>query len=234
MSVKWFRENGVITHESLMIVGKFVFEFPVRFNKYVHCTDTRIGAFSYVSHKSEIFRTSIGRYCSIGAQCEIGPSKHPSGWATTSPFPYQAIFSEGEDVPLVSFNQRDDISIGNDVWIGSNVAIMGGVSIGDGAIIAYGSVVTKDVAPYSIVGGVPAKEIRKRFSEDLIERYQAAQWWQFDMIDAQKKGVIRRWDDPEIFLEELDAAISANTLVKIENRRRRLKQVNGALTAVAV
>ena len=76
-----------------------------------------------------------------------------------------------------AWDNKGDIVIGNDVWIGYDAVIMAGVHIGDGSIIGTRAVVTKDVEPYSIVGGVPAKEIRKRFAPDVIERLQAIQWW---------------------------------------------------------
>ena len=94
------------------------------------------------------------------------------------------LFFEEWDLPksdvVSAWDNKGDIVIGNDVWIGYDAIIMAGVTIGDGAIIGTRAVVTKDVEPYSIVGGVPAKEIRKRFSTDIIARLQELQWWNWD------------------------------------------------------
>lgn len=85
-----------------------------------------------------------------------------------------------------AWDNKGDIVIGNDVWIGYDAVIMAGVTIGDGAVIGTRAVVTKDVEPYSIVGGVPAKEIRKRFAPDVIERIRALQWWNWQEEKIRK------------------------------------------------
>lgn len=125
----------------------------------------------------------IGKFCSIacGAKFLFTSANHAMSSLSTYPFP---IFFEewGLDVKEITsaWDNKGDIVIGNDVWIGYDAIIMAGVTIGDGAIIGTRAVVTKDVEPYSIVGGVPAKEIRKRFSTDIIARLQELQWWNWD------------------------------------------------------
>ncbi len=125
-----------------------------------------INSFSTVNDDTTIYpHTSIGKYCSIGKRCEIGVSSHPTDWLSTSPEFYD-IGTHFPDFEQQFHQEKYDsykpTKIGHDVWIGSMCLISGGVSIGIGAIVAGGAVVTKDVAPYSIVGGVPAKEIRRR------------------------------------------------------------------------
>ncbi|MBD5427147.1 MAG: CatB-related O-acetyltransferase [Treponema sp.] len=122
----------------------------------------------------------IGRFCSIacGAKFLFASANHTTRSLSTYPFP---IFFEewGLDAANVAdaWDNKGDIVIGNDVWIGFEAVILGGVTVGDGAIVGARAVVTKDVPPYTIVGGVPAKPIRKRFSDGVIAELQRLQWW---------------------------------------------------------
>lgn len=151
-------------------------------------TSSYLGFGSYVANDSKIAKTRIGRYTSIGPKviCIFGnhPTKqfvstHPSFFSTLGQvgFTYtkKQLFEEFSN-PIIEGSPYT-ISVGNDVWIGADVRILDGVKIGDGAIIAAGSVVTKNIEPYSIVGGVPAKLIRYRFSEDQIRFLLQFKWW---------------------------------------------------------
>ena len=136
-------------------------------------------------------KLKIGRFCSIacGAKFIFNSANHALGSLSAYPFP---IFFEewglATDVVSIStaWDNHGDIIVGNDVWIGYGAVIMSGVTIGDGAIIGTRAVVTKDVAPYTIVGGVPAKPIRKRFDEKTIEKLQFIQWWNWDEEKIKK------------------------------------------------
>lgn len=134
-------------------------------------------------------RLVIGKFCSIacGAKFIFNCANHTLKSLSTYTFP---LFFEEWDLPkselASAWDNKGDIIIGNDVWIGYDAVIMAGVTIGDGAIIGTRAVVTKDVAPYSIVGGVPAKEIRKRFAPDVIERLRALQWWSWQEEKIRK------------------------------------------------
>lgn len=125
-------------------------------------------------------RLVIGKFCSIacGAKFLFNSANHAMAPLTTYPFP---IFFEEWDLDVgqvaEAWDNEGDIVVGNDVWIGYEAVILAGVTIGNGAIIGARAVVTKDVPPYTIVGGVPAQPIRKRFSEDTIERLLALRWW---------------------------------------------------------
>ena len=129
-----------------------------------------------INHDSLI----IGKFCSIacGAKFIFNCANHTLKSLSTYTFP---LFFEEWDLPksevATAWDNKGDIVIGNDVWIGYDAVIMAGVTIGDGAIIGTRAVVVKDVEPYSIVGGIPAKEIRKRFSPDIIARLRKLQWW---------------------------------------------------------
>lgn len=125
-------------------------------------------------------RLVIGKFCSIacGAKFLFNSANHTLGSLSTYIFP--VLFEEWglpvEDIPK-AWDNKGDIVIGNDVWIGYEAIVMAGVTIGDGAIIGTRAVVTKDVPPYTIVGGVPAKPIRKRFDDETIKRLLALKWW---------------------------------------------------------
>ncbi len=136
-------------------------------------------------------RLIIGKFCSIacGAKFIFNCANHTLKSLSTYTFP---LFFEEWDLPksevATAWDNKGDIIIGNDVWIGYDAVIMAGVKIGDGAIIGTRAVVTKDVEPYSIVGGLPAKEIRKRFSPETIDRLLKLQWWNWS-IEKIKKSI---------------------------------------------
>lgn len=147
-----------------------------------------IGYGTYIGPNSHFSKTKIGRYCSIGhnVSCIFGkhPTKdfvstHPAFFSTNHPigFTYvtENLFKEYSNCRDIE--NKYPIVVGNDVWIADNVTIMEGVVIGDGAIVAANALVTKDVPPYTIVGGVPAKIIKKRFSEDEIQFLLDLKWW---------------------------------------------------------
>ena len=145
-------------------------------------------------------RLTIGKFCSIacGAKFIFTSANHKLGSLSTYPFP---LFFEEWDLDKSNVtdarDNKGDIVIGNDVWIGYEAVIMQGVTIGDGAIIGTRAVVTKDVPPYSIVGGVPAKPIRKRFSDEVIAQLLEIKWWEWrderirENISAIQSGNIK-------------------------------------------
>lgn len=136
----------------------------------------QIGNYSYVNNYTRIGKdVSIGNFCSISYNCQIGMSEHPTNFISTSPYTFGKENLFNEPISWEDFNK--EVIIGNDVWIGSNAVVMQGVNIGDGAIVAAGAVVTKDVKAYSIVGGVPSKQIKMRFSEEKISYLQNIKWW---------------------------------------------------------
>ena len=146
-----------------------------------------VGKYTYGNGNIVVYGKDSGHNVKIGAFCSIGVNitiyvgdNHRKDWVTTFPFGY-----DHADV-FTNFNgvghpaSKGDVIIGNDVWIAANVTIMSGVTIGDGAIIANNSHVVKDVEPYSIVGGNPARFISYRFTPEQIEKLKAIKWWEWD------------------------------------------------------
>jgi acetyltransferase-like isoleucine patch superfamily enzyme len=145
--------------------------------------NSEINSFTYLGKNCLVQNTSIGKFCSIANDVLIGLGNHPLDLLSTSPLFYR------RNNPLkISFLTKEfaiieykPISIANDVWIGTRSIIMDGVSIGNGAVIAANSVVTKDVPPFAIVGGIPAKIIKYRFPENKIEEMLEQKWWMWDL-----------------------------------------------------
>ena len=146
--------------------------------------DAVIGSYSFIGSQGAFSKCSIGNFCSIGTNVRVIYATHPTrDFVSTSPVFFSTLNQCGTSfVKETVFKENLEIRgyhaiIGNDVWIGDNVSILGGVEIGNGAIVATGAVVTKDVPPFAIVGGVPAKILRYRFSVEQIGILHNDQWW---------------------------------------------------------
>lgn len=193
--VEVFRNFGVNHNLSAKDIGRLWGELepPIRISETRVFHDFSMGAFSYVSG-GFLYHTHIGRYSSLANQLHIGQGNHPVDWLSTHPFQYQGgIFDLRDDFEFNAEYTADRLShvknavlerpqptrIGNDCWIAHGVYIKNGVTIGDGAVIGARSVVTKDIPPYAMAVGSPAKIIKFRFDDLLVERLLRLQWWRF-------------------------------------------------------
>ncbi len=142
-----------------------------------------IGDYSYLIRQTEAWCATIGKFANIASHVRINATNHPTWRATLHHFTYRAAnyFEDAQDeTEFFEWRRANAITIGHDVWIGHGATVLPGVNVGDGAVIGAGAVVSKDVAPYMIVGGVPAKPIRERFTRKVAERMQALAWWDWD------------------------------------------------------
>ncbi|AJA70393.1 Acetyltransferase (isoleucine patch superfamily) [Myroides sp. A21] len=192
----------VLKNRSVYIKSSVIISKKTKFGKYnvihkrTNISNSVIGDFSYIDFDSDLNNCSIGAYCSIASNVKVLPYTHPTtDFVSTHPvffslrkqskrtFVKEQLFDE-----VLRCNDGFYVKIGNDVWIGEGVKIIGGVEIGDGSIIAAGSIVTKSVEPYSIVGGIPAKVIRKRFDENDVDMLLKIKWWNWDFDDLENNA----------------------------------------------
>lgn len=164
-------------------------------------TDSKIDRYSYVGHDCFVLRASIGPFCSIADNCRLGGASHYMDHVSTSP-----VFHAGRNVMKKNFTDFEagkakDISIGPDVWIGANATVMSGVTIGTGAVIGAGSIVTKDVPPYEIWAGNPARKIRDRFDPELKQALLKSEWWNWSEEEIASKAHL--FNDPEKLIKSI-------------------------------
>ena len=146
--------------------------------------NSEVHSYSYLGKNCLIQNATIGKFCSIANDVSIGLGNHPLDHFSTSPLFYrrQNTFKIKLVENDLQFEEYFPVSIGNDVWIGTKAIILDGISIGNGSVIAANSVVTKNVAPYSVMGGIPAKLIKYRFSDKKIDEFNNEKWWDMDLI----------------------------------------------------
>lgn len=179
---------------------------------------TTIGAFTYSWSQITKNVASIGRYCSIASGVVFGAQEHPVDWLSTSSFVYEGdwMWSDfvkrrgGPDVSwAVSTDQGPPIVVGNDVWIGLGAYIRRGVTLGDGCIVGAHAVVTRDVPPYAVVAGNPARIVRYRFDEARIERVLRSRWWDYAFCDLAAR---HHWSAVDDLVAQIERDVASGTL----------------------
>jgi acetyltransferase-like isoleucine patch superfamily enzyme len=184
--------RGLATNRGALVPGeRLVFEAPCSLADAMLYAHVEIGAYSFCGIGCELREVTIGRFCSIARRVVIGSvdhpidgvSTHPIAWGSGGVFRKDAFFNAVQSQRCKPW-RAGRVTIGNDVWIGNGVFICRGVTIGDGAIIAAGGVVTQDLAPYGIVGGVAARRLRGRFPAEIAARLGATRWWDMDLTGS--------------------------------------------------
>lgn len=222
-------DYGLCMIEGGSLAGTLSYERPAFLFDPRRLKNVSLGAFSYVNglYTSSLYNCRVGRYCSIAEAVVIGPPEHPADWFSSHPFaftrPYDLptfyrvpefarLAATAEATPNRYTNAPETV-IGHDVWIGAGAFVKAGVQIGDGAIVAAHAVVTQDVAPYTIVAGVPAKPLRLRFSAPIVERMLAFRWWQYDLAPHKADLDFER---PQASLDLLAERLAQNRLQRLE------------------
>jgi len=171
---------------------------------FPNCTlvESTFGDYSYAAGDVDMIYTDVGKFCSIASHVRINPGNHPTWRVTQHHMTYRRkMYGFGDDdAEVFAWRRENRVTIGHDVWIGHGALVMPGVTVGTGAVIGSSAVVTKDVAPYEVVVGVPAKPVRKRFNAEQIEQLLEIAWWDWD--HATLKARFDDLLDMDVFLEK--------------------------------
>lgn len=170
-----------------------------------NCTlvETTFGDYSYAAGDASFIYSEIGKFCSIASHVRINPVNHPMGRVTQHHCTYrrkQFGFDTVDDEDFFNWRREHKCVVGHDVWIGHGAVIMPGVRIGTGAVIGSGAVITKDVEPFEVVVGIPAKHLRMRFTEDIIQKLMDIAWWDWDRETLEAR--FQDFMDLNVFLQK--------------------------------
>lgn len=183
------RRRGISIDPLAIVNDTTILAEYITVNREAYISGCSIGRLSYVGPRAIVTNADLGSFCSIGSGARIGPGFHPTNWISSHPAFYSNAMQSGRTFANKKlFDDQKRVVLGHDVWVGTNAVILDGVSVGHGAIIAAGAVVTSDVRPYAIVGGVPAKVIRMRFDQKKIDALLKWQWWDLPLEKLEKLG----------------------------------------------
>ncbi|MBU0633196.1 CatB-related O-acetyltransferase [bacterium] len=169
--------------------------------------NTQVGDYSYIQSSSALYNTRVDRFCSIAGGVQIGLPEHPTNMVSTNP----VFYDNTQPLPFFFIdtdyltNSKTVTTVNADVWIGYRAIIKAGVHIGVGAVVGAGAVVTKDVEPYSIVAGVPAKHIKYRFDKETREQLLVTKWW--TLTDEKLSEIAKYFKNPKEMIEILNNEI---------------------------
>jgi chloramphenicol O-acetyltransferase type B len=166
--------------------------------------DATLGRYTYIASGAVVHRAEVGAFCSIGPDAHVGGlGRHPTRWLSTHPIFFSTKGQVAKSfVDTDCFDEFVPTRVGNDVWVGARALILDGVTIGDGAIVAAGAVVARNVEPYSVVAGVPARPIKARYTSERVEILKRLRWWEWDMSQLNAAAPLFR-EDGDVQVEKL-------------------------------
>ncbi|WP_438751300.1 DapH/DapD/GlmU-related protein [Pararhizobium sp. O133] len=165
--------------------------------------EVEFGDYSYIERDGSIWCATVGKFANLAASVRINATNHPTWRATLHHFTYRAsnYWPDADmEQDFFSWRRKNRVFIGHDVWVGHGATVLPGVTVGNGAVIGAGAVISRDVAPYTIVGGVPARLIRERFGADIVARFEKLAWWDWDHVRLRDALDDFRMLDADTFL----------------------------------
>lgn len=168
--------------------------------RHARLHESAVGDYSYLMERVQLDYTTLGKFCSVAAAARLGPPNHPVDRPSAHHFTYRAAAYDlgADDDSIFAWRSDQPVEVGHDVWIGHGAIVLPGVTVGNGAAVGAGAVVAEDVAPYTVVAGVPAEPIRRRFPEEVAARIEASGWWHWDHATLAER--LDAFRDLEAFL----------------------------------
>ncbi|WP_373505792.1 DapH/DapD/GlmU-related protein [Aestuariivirga sp.] len=192
----------------------------VEIGEGAHILETVMGDYSYTARYADIAYSFLGKFVNVAAFTRINPGEHPHHRASLHHFMYRSSYfwpDETDESAVFDWRRSRPVHIGHDTWIGHAAVIMKGVTIGNGAIIAANSVVTKDVAPYAVVGGTPAQLLKWRHPDNVAQRLQTLAWWDWDHLKLKAALPDFRALSAEAFVEKYERESSAAVMQPLQS-----------------